>query len=86
VAEAVYILCALTSLACAGLLLRAWRRTPSRLLFWSAVCFAGLAVNSLLLILDLIVLPEYDLRVARLVAAGVGMGALLWVLITKPQV
>jgi hypothetical protein len=86
VAEAVYILCALTSLACAGLLLRAWRRTPSRLLFWSAVCFAGLAANSLLLIVDLMILPQYDLRVARLVVAGCGMGALLWVLITKPQV
>jgi hypothetical protein len=85
VAEAVYILCALTSLACAALLLRAWRRTPSRLLFWSAVCFAGLAANSLLLVADLLIFPEYDLRIARLVAAACGMGALLWVLISKPN-
>ena len=85
-AEAVYILCSITSLLCAALLLRAWRRTPSRLLFWSAVCFVGLAVNSLILVADLMVFPEYDLRIGRLVAAGCGMTALLWALISKPQV
>jgi hypothetical protein len=86
VAEAVYILCSITCLACAGLLLRAWRRTPSRLLFWSAVCFIALAVNSLLLIADMMVFPQYDLRIARLVAAACGLVPLLWTLISKPQV
>ena len=34
-AEAIYVLCALTSALCAVLLLRAFARTRVRLLFWS---------------------------------------------------
>jgi hypothetical protein len=83
VAETVYFLCALTSLACAALLARAYRRSPSRLLLWSSVCFAGLALNSILLIIDLIVLPHTDLRLLRLAPAGVGLLLLLWALITE---
>jgi hypothetical protein len=83
VAETVYILCALTSLLCAALLARAYRKAPSRLLLWSSVCFAALAVNSLLVVLDTIFLPSYDLRVWRLVAAAIGLGLLLWALITE---
>lgn len=82
-AETVYILCALTSLLCAGLLARAYRKAPSRLLLWSSVCFTGLAVNSLLVVLDTIVLPSYDLRIWRLIAAAIGLGLLLWALITE---
>lgn len=63
--EAVYILCTLTSLACAVLLLRGWRATQTTLLFWSALCFGGLAVNNVLLFVDLIVLPNIDLRAVR---------------------
>lgn len=37
----VYILCAITSLACAVLLLRSFRRTRARLLLWSGISFAG---------------------------------------------
>jgi hypothetical protein len=84
-AEVVYILCALTSLACAGLLARAWSRTPSRLIFWSAVCFAGLALNNILLVIDLVVLPEYSLRLPRLLSAAAGLLALLWALIMDPE-
>jgi hypothetical protein len=47
-AETVYILCALTSLACAVLLVRGYRRTPSRLLLLSSFCFVGLALNNAL--------------------------------------
>jgi hypothetical protein len=65
VAEAVYILCALTSLACAFLLLRGYRSSRTRLLFWSSLCFIGLAANNLLLFLDLVIVPEIDLRVIR---------------------
>ena len=48
-ASVVYALCALTSLACAVLLLRAYRRSWARLLFWSGLCFVGLALNNVLL-------------------------------------
>ncbi|MEX0908871.1 MAG: DUF5985 family protein [Gemmatimonadaceae bacterium] len=48
----VYLLCALTSLACTVLLLRSYLRTRVRLLLWSGLCFAGLALNNALLVLD----------------------------------
>ncbi len=82
-AEVVYILCALAGLACAGLLARAYRRTPSRLLLWSSVCFAALAANSLLVVIDLMLVPQYDLRPLRLAVAVMGLLPLLWVLITE---
>ena len=40
-ATVVYLLCALTSLGCALLLLAAYRRERARLLLWSCVCFGG---------------------------------------------
>ena len=63
---AVYILCFLTSGACAFLLARNYRRTSARLLLWSALCFLLLAANNLVVIVDLLVLPEVDLRILRL--------------------
>jgi hypothetical protein len=65
VATLVYVLCALTSLACAGLLWRSYARTRVRLLLWTCVCFAGLALNNVLLFLDLEVVHEVDLALAR---------------------
>lgn len=41
--ESVYVSCALTSIACAGLLLRSDRTSRSRLLPWSTSCLLGLA-------------------------------------------
>jgi hypothetical protein len=79
----VYILCALTGLACAALLARAYRRTPSRLLLWSSVCFAALAANALLVVIDLMVLPQYDLHHVRLIVAAAGLLTMLWSLITE---
>jgi len=68
-AEAVYALCALTSLACAALLLRSYRATRARLLLWSSVCFVGLALDNILLCIDLIVVPDVDLSLARALLA-----------------
>jgi hydrogenase/urease accessory protein HupE len=80
-AEAVYVMCALTGAACAILLVRSYRRNRMRLLFWSAFCFIALALNSVLVIIDLIVVPETDLGVLRSVIALTGLGGLLFVLI-----
>ncbi|WP_163989514.1 DUF5985 family protein [Pyxidicoccus caerfyrddinensis] len=81
-AEAVYILCALTSVACAVLLLRAWKRTQSRLLLWSGLCFAGLALNNVLLFVDLVLLPTaVDLYIPRLVTGLASAAILLYGLI-----
>lgn len=60
-----YALCALTCVVVFGLLLRAWRSTRHPLLFWSALCFAALSCNNVLLVLDKLVLPQTDLSTPR---------------------
>lgn len=82
-AQFVYILCALTSFLCAVFLYRGYRRNPSRLLMWSAICFVGLALNNILLYIDVIILPypEYDLSVPRSIPALAGLLCLVWGLI-----
>jgi drug/metabolite transporter superfamily protein YnfA len=68
--EVVYVLCAATSMFCAFLLWRSYRRQRSRLLLLSVVCFLGLAINSILLFVDLAVLPTTtDLRPLRTIVA-----------------
>jgi Family of unknown function (DUF5985) len=65
-APAVYLLCFFTSTICAVMLGRSFHRTRASLLFWSAVCFLLLALQNLLLVLDLIVFPDsVDLAVPR---------------------
>ncbi len=80
-AEAVYVLCALTSLACAGLLLRAYLDTGVRLLFWCLLCFAGLALNNVVLFVDKVITPDIDLSVWRGLPAALGVLALVYGLI-----
>ncbi|MFZ5475663.1 MAG: DUF5985 family protein [Myxococcota bacterium] len=65
----VYGTCLLTALACAGLLLRAYRRTGTGLLLWAGLCFAVLAVNEALVIVDLVLVPGRSFEVYR-TAAG----------------
>ena len=65
-AEITYVLCAATSILCAVLLLRGYLRSRSRLLMWSTWCFIGLAINNILLFVDLVILPDsVDLRIVR---------------------
>jgi hypothetical protein len=73
-----FLLAALTCLSCTVLLYRAWRRTGQRLLLWSTLCFILLSVNNVLLLVDLPVFSEMDLRPYRLVAALAGLGFLLY--------
>jgi len=68
----IYSLCALTSLACAIMLLRGYLQSRARLLFWSTLCFVGLTTSNVLLVIDRFVLPEVDLYTPRLAAALVG--------------
>lgn len=77
-ATMVYLLCFVTSSTCALLLGRSYRRTGARLLLWSSVCFALLAINNLLLVVDLLVLPSVDLRLWRLAFALAGVSTLLF--------
>lgn len=85
-AEAVYLLCAATSVACALLLLRGYRRQRTRLLLWSSVCFVLLALNNALLFIDLIIVPtDVDLSMWRSVTALAGVGVLLFGLIWESR-
>jgi hypothetical protein len=84
-AEAIYLLCTLTSLACALLLLRGYRASRARLLFWAALCFAGLAVNNLLMFVDLVIFPAYSLVLWRNLVALAALSLLLWGLVWEPS-
>lgn len=77
----VYVLCAATSGLCAVLLLRGYARSRARLLFWSGLCFAGLALNNLLLIVDVRIVPTVDLSVWRTIPALVGISLLIYGLV-----
>jgi hypothetical protein len=72
------VLCFLTSAACALLLGRSYARAGTRLLLWSSVCFALLAANNLVLVLDLVVWPQSDLRIVRLLLALAAIVSLIW--------
>ena len=80
-AETVYVLCAITSLACAVLLMRGYVRSRARLLLWSSLCFGFLFLNNVLLFVDKVVLPEQDSLVgvpfevwrSSVALAGVGL-------------
>ena len=81
-AEAIYVLCALTSATCAALLIRAWLATRVRLLAWSALCFALLTINNILLVVDLAIIgDDADLSVARTATGLAGLLVLLYGLI-----
>ncbi len=77
----VYALCALTSLLCATMLMRGYRRTGVRLLLWSALCFACFALNNVLLIVDERILPARDLSLVRSMPSLLGIALLLYGLI-----
>lgn len=77
----IYILCALTSLGAAVLLWRGYRRSRQRLLYWSALCFAILAVSNAVLILDLVLLPDVYILPWRSGISQLGYLVLLYGLI-----
>jgi hypothetical protein len=78
---AVYLLCFLTSSACAYLLARSYARTRARLLLWSALCFLFLAANNLAVVVDLLVLPQFNFSLLRIVLSLAAVGVLLFGLV-----
>lgn len=85
-AAIIYSLCAVTCLVAFVLLLRGWRATRLRLLFWSALCFAGLSINNVLLVLDKLIFPtQVDLSTWRLVTALIAVLLLLFGLIWEEE-
>ena len=84
-ATLVYALCALTSAACAVLLLRGYASSRARLLLWSGLCFVGLATNNLLLLIDKRVVPTLDLSLWRSLPALAGVALLLYGLVWETR-
>jgi hypothetical protein len=84
-AAAVYVLCTVTSVACAWLLLASHRRTRVPLLFWSGLCFTGLALNNAVLFVDKVVAPEIDMSLIRLLPALAGLLLLVFGLVWERE-
>lgn len=80
-AAIVYLLCATTSLACSVFLLRAYQHRRVKLLFWSGLCFVGLALNNVLLFIDLEMYPDANLFLVRSLPALAGLMLLIYGLI-----
>jgi hypothetical protein len=74
----VFVLCLVTSVACMALLLRGWRRTGTRLLFWAGLCFVFLAANNLFVVFDLVLFPNIDFLAARYLSSLAAISVLLW--------
>jgi hypothetical protein len=74
----VYFLCFASSGLCAYLLVTAFVRRREKLLLWSALCFCLLAINNLLVFVDIIVLPEIDLKLWRSLTSFAAVAVLLY--------
>jgi hypothetical protein len=74
----VYLLCFVTSLIAMLLLVRSYVQRRTTLLLWSALGFVALAINNLLLFLDVVILPDVDLRALRDVSALAAVALLLY--------
>lgn len=82
--QIVNVLGALTVFLCAALLLRGYGRTRKRLLLWSGLCFLGLTISNVLLIVDLAIFrTEVSLYTLRLAVAAGSMVLLLYGLVIE---
>jgi hypothetical protein len=63
------------------LLLRGYRTGRKRLLLWSGLCFAGLALSNTLIYVDLVIVPTTDLYLWRLGTAALAMLLLVYGLV-----
>ncbi len=74
----VYTLCFAASAACAWLLGRSYARSRARLLLLSSMCFVLLAGNNLMLVLDLLIFTDLNLRIVRLLFSLAAVAVLLF--------
>jgi hypothetical protein len=84
-AAAVFALCALTSMLVAVLLIRSRQRSKSALLLWSSLCFVGLALNNILLVVDRVLVPGVDLSFARHGTAFVALALVVFGLVWETK-
>lgn len=81
----IYLLCSATAFICGLLLLLSYRRTSARLLLWSGLCFVGLTLANLMVLIDLLTGPDMDFYTWRNVVSLSSMGLLLYGLIWDSQ-
>lgn len=84
-ASMIYLMCAATALACTLLMFRSYRNSRHRLLFWCGLCFAGMFVSNLLLIIDRLIVPETDLLTVRLFSGLAALIPLLYGLVLEDE-
>ncbi len=82
-ANLVYLSCAITSLLCVFLVWRGYSKSKNRLLLWCGICFAGFALNNILLFSDLVLYPDLDFSTIRTVPALLGLLVLIYGLIQE---
>jgi hypothetical protein len=85
VSDLVYLLCAAASATCAVMLLRAYAERPVQLLLWSGLCFCGLTLNNVLLVVDKAVVPTRDLSALRSWSALLSVTVLLFGLLREAR-
>lgn len=74
----IYLLCFATSAVCAALLVRGWRASRGRLMYWTAWCFGLLALNNLLVVADLVFFLGIDLVIWRQLSSLAAVSVLLF--------
>ena len=74
----VYALCLAASTGCAVLLIRSYLQSGMKLILWSALCFVLLALNNLLVVVDLVILPTIDLRPLRQLSSFLAVSMLIF--------
>jgi hypothetical protein len=78
-AEAVYVLCAITSFLCAWLLYRSYWKSGARLLLWSSCCFFFFLLNNIMVIVDLVLTGKnVDLSIYRILPALLGVMVMIY--------
>jgi hypothetical protein len=81
----VYLLCLLTSAVCAFLLVRSYLRQREPLLLGTSLCFILLALNNLFVVMDILVLPDLDLRALRQAASLAAVCVLIYSFVWRSQ-
>jgi hypothetical protein len=84
-AAVVYVLCAVTSFACAAFLLRGYVNRRVRLLLWSGLGFVGFAFANAMLVADRLIFPERDLQLWRDLPTLAGVIVLVYGLVWDTQ-
>ena len=76
--QVAYAIGVMTSIFCAFLLVRSYLAQRTPLLLWCCLCFAGLAVNNVILFADLFVVTDISLEPWR---TGTGLASICLMLI-----